>query len=68
MNGSSIAPLEDPVFEYEEVIVASTALNDGLNTNYWELDAQTMKGSREHLYYLLSSYVSRVNEKRYAAI
>jgi len=63
MNGYSKLPLADPVFDYAKVIVDSTAFNNWLNTNYSKLNSQTMKGPREHLYYLLSSYVSELNNK-----
>lgn len=63
MDGYSKLPLEEPVFGYAKVIVDSTAFNNWLNTNYSKLNAQTMKGPREHLYYLLSSYVSELNNK-----
>jgi hypothetical protein len=53
----------DPVFDYAKVVVDSTAFNNWLNTNYSKLNAETMKGPREHLYYLLSSYVSELNNK-----
>lgn len=63
MDGYSKAPLSEPVFDYAKVIVDSTAFNNWLNSNYSKLDSQTMKGPREHLYYLLSSYVSELNNK-----
>jgi hypothetical protein len=63
MDGYSKAPLVDPVFDYAKVIVDSTAFNNWLNTNYSKLNSQTMKGPREHLYYLLSSYVSELNNR-----
>lgn len=63
MDGYSTDPLENPVFDYEKVVFDSTAFNNWLNANYSKLDAQSMKGPREHLYYLLSSYVSELNKK-----
>ena len=63
MDGYSSSPLEDPVFDFAKVIVDSTAFNNWLNANYSKLDAETMKGPREHLYYLLSSYVSELNRR-----
>lgn len=63
MDGYSKSPLADPVFDYAKVIVDSTAFNNWLNTNYSKLNSQTMKGPREHLFYLLSSYVSELNNK-----
>lgn len=63
MDGYSKVPLAEPVFDYAKVIVDSTVFNNWLNTNYSKLNTQTMKGPREHLYYLLSSYVSELNNK-----
>ena len=63
MDGYSKLPLTEPVFDFVEVAVDSTAFNNWLNTNYSKLQPQNMKGSREHLYYLLSSYVSELNKK-----
>lgn len=63
MEGYSSNPLKNPVFDYASVIVDSTAFNNWLNSNYSKLDAQAMNGPREHLYYLLSSYVSELNKK-----
>lgn len=63
MDGYSSSPLEEPVFEYAKVIVDSTSFNNWLNANYSTLNAQTMKGPREHLYSLLSSYVSELNKR-----
>lgn len=61
MDGYSKTPLTVPVFDYATVIVDSTAFNNWLNNNYSKLTPQTMKRPREHLYYLLSSYVSELN-------
>jgi len=63
MDGYSKLPLTEPIFDYPKVIIESTAFNNWLNNNYSKLDDQTMKGPREHLYYLLSSYVSELNNK-----
>ncbi|MEE4251909.1 MAG: hypothetical protein V2I38_15090 [Alcanivoracaceae bacterium] len=63
MDGYSSSPLEEPVFEYAKVIVDTTAFNNWLNANYSKLDSQSMKGPREHLYYLLSSYVSELYKR-----
>lgn len=63
MDGYSTDPLNAPVFDFAKVIVDSTAFNNWLNANYSKLNAQTMKGPREHLYYLLSSYVSELNKR-----
>lgn len=63
MDGYSKLPLTDPVFDYTKVIMDSAAFNNWLNANYSKLNVETMKGPREHLYYLLSSYVSELNNK-----
>ncbi|MFK8067197.1 MAG: hypothetical protein AB8D52_03035 [Gammaproteobacteria bacterium] len=63
MDGYSIIPLNDPVFDYAKVIVDSTVFNNWLNENYSKLDAQSIEGAKEHLYYLLGSYVSELNKK-----
>jgi hypothetical protein len=62
MDGYSKLPLTEPVFDLAEVVVDSAAFNNWLNANYSKLQPQNMKGSREHLYYLLSSYVSELNK------
>ena len=63
MDGYSLIPLEEPVFSYEEVVVASTVFNNWLNENYGNLNTHTMKGPREHLYYLITSYVYHLQKK-----
>lgn len=63
MDKYSSIPLEDPVFDYAKVVVDVTTFNNWLNTNYSKLDAKSMKGPREHLYYLLSSYVSAIYKR-----
>jgi hypothetical protein len=60
-EGYSFAPLVNPIFDYPDVDVA--AFNNWLNSNYSSLTDETMKGPREHLYYLLCSYVSALYEK-----
>lgn len=62
MEGYSTAPLNTPVFNYEKVVVDSAVFNNWLNANYSQLDSVSMKRPREHLYYLLSSYVSELNK------
>ena len=63
MEGYSTSPLEEPVFDYAHVVVDSAAFNNWLNANYSKLDTESMTGPREHLYYLISSYVSELNKK-----
>jgi len=62
-QGYSFEPLKDPVFEYAHVVVDVTAFNNWLNANYSKLNAETMKGPREHLYYLLCSYISAIHQR-----
>ena len=63
MDGYSTTPLDEPVFDYAKVVTDSIAFNNWLNVNHSKLNTQTMKGPREHLYYLLSSYVSELNKR-----
>lgn len=62
-QGYSPEPLNNPVYDYAHVIVDATVFNNWLNGNYSKLTAETMKGPREHLYYLLSSYVSALHKQ-----
>ena len=62
-KGYSPEPLKSPVFDYAHVIVDATMFNNWLNTNHSKLNVETMKGPREHLYYLLSSYVSELYKR-----
>lgn len=62
-KGYSPEPLKNPVFDYAHVVVDAAAFNNWLNTNYSKLNAETMKGPREHLYYLLCSYISALYER-----
>lgn len=59
-DGYSFAPLEDPIFDKTELVVEFVAFNNWLNSNYSSLSAETLKGPREHLYYILCSYVSEL--------
>lgn len=63
MHGYSTEPLKDPVFDNAEVILEYVAFNNWLYANYTNLDNESMQGPREHLYYLLSSYVSELNRR-----
>jgi len=62
-QGYSFEPLNKPVFDYAHVVVDVVKFNNWLNTNYETLNAETMKGPREHLYYLLSSYISEIYKR-----
>lgn len=62
-KGYSTDPLKSPVFDYAHVVVDVITFNNWLNINYLKLNAETMKGPREHLYYLLSSYVSELYKR-----
>jgi len=59
-GGYSTKPLEAPVFETAQVAVEAAAFNNWLNENYSGLTPETMKGPREHLYYLIDSWVSSI--------
>lgn len=63
LQGYSAAPLKDPVFDYVHVIVDVAKFNNWLNANYPKMTAETMKGPREHLYFLIGSYVSELYKK-----
>ena len=63
MDGYSTVPLNDPVFDYVDVVVESAPFNNWLNSSHTELDASATKYYREHLYYLLSSYISELNRR-----
>jgi len=62
-QGYSFEPLNNPVFDYAHVVVDVAKFNNWLNANYSKLNAETMKGPREHLYYLLSSYISELYKR-----
>lgn len=62
-QGYSFKPLSNPVFDYAHVVVDVAKFNNWLNANYSKLNSETMKGPREHLYYLLSSYISALYKK-----
>ncbi len=57
-GGYSTEPLAAAVFEYSEVTGATVVFNDWLKENYASLTPKTMPGPREHLYYLINSWVS----------
>jgi hypothetical protein len=59
-GGYSTRPLEKAVIEPAEVLLDSIAFNDWLNANYAKLDAESMPGPREHLYYLIDSQVKSI--------
>lgn len=62
-QGYSFEPLNSPVFDYAHVVVDVTVFNNWLNANYSKLNTETMKGPREHLYYLLCSYVAELYKR-----
>ena len=62
-GGYSTTPLEAAVFEPAKVAVEAAAFNNWLNENYSSLTYETMKGPREHLYYLIDSWVSSLYER-----
>ena len=62
-QGYSFEPLSNPIFDSAHVSVGVAKFNNWLNTNYSKLNAETMKGPREQLYYLLSSYISEIYKR-----
>ena len=57
-GGYSVEPLRKPIFDTAEVLVDAAAFNNWLNENHSTLTPETMKGPREHLYYLIGSRVA----------
>lgn len=62
-GGYSTEPLKSPVFKVAQVAVEAAAFNNWLNSNYASLTADTMTGPREHLYYLIDSWVSSIYKR-----
>lgn len=59
-GGYSTKPLERAVFDSARVAVEAASFNNWLNANYASLNVETMKGPREHLYYLIDSWVKMI--------
>lgn len=62
-QGYSLEPLGAPVYDWAHVVADTVTFNNWLNANYLNLTREKMKGSREHLYYLISSYASDLYKK-----
>ena len=62
-GGYATKPLMTPVFDVAHVAVDSAAFNNWLNTSYSSLSPEAMKGPREHLYYLIDSWVSSIYKR-----
>jgi len=62
-GGYSTKPLEVAVFDPAKVAVEAVVFNNWLNDNYSSLTDEAMKGPREHLYYLIDSWVSSLYER-----
>ena len=62
-NKFSTEPLKQPIFDPAYVAVDIANFNNWLNANYEKLSRERMKGPREHLYYLLSSHVSKIYQR-----
>lgn len=58
--GYSLQPLQRAVFDPARVVVEGTAFDNWLSQNYTTLTAESMKGPREHLYYLIDSYAKMI--------
>lgn len=56
-KGYTTIILREPVFNMAKVAVETTRINNWLNLNYKKLTYEQMKGPREHLYYLIDSYM-----------
>ncbi|RLA42737.1 MAG: hypothetical protein DRR42_22920 [Gammaproteobacteria bacterium] len=59
-RGYTTTTLRDPVFDVPKLVVEATAINNWLNQNYETLAQDQMKGPREHIYYLIDSYVKNI--------
>ncbi len=62
-QGYSTNPLDNPVFNYAHVVADTPASNNWLNNNYSKLNPQEIRKTREHLYYLLNTYVSELYKR-----
>ncbi len=62
-QGYTTSILREPVFELAQVVVEVPAINNWLNSNYENLTYEQMKGPREHLYYLIDSYIKNLYAK-----
>lgn len=67
-GGYSVVPLERAVFDPAKVVVETVGLNNWLSKNYGSLDAGTMKGPREYLYYLIDSQVKMIYERDHVVL
>jgi hypothetical protein len=61
-HGYATSTLHEPIFDGARVTVETVALDNWLNENYRNLDSSQMTGSREHLYYLVDSYIKQLFE------
>lgn len=59
-GGYSKAPLEHAVFDPAHVAGSTTSFNEWMIINHQSLDDTSMKGPREHLYYLIDSRVKNL--------
>ncbi len=62
-HGYSTTTLRQPVFGMAQVAVESAFINNWLNANYEKLTNEQMKGPREHLYYLVDSYIKEIYQR-----
>lgn len=59
-QGYSIEPLSQSIFDPSQMSMELMALNGWLNENYTNLHPDTLKGLREHLYYIIDSRVKQI--------
>jgi len=62
-GGYSTAPLERAVFDSAHAAVGTAFFNEWLIINHQSLDDTSMKGPREHLYYLIDSWVKNLYDR-----
>jgi hypothetical protein len=63
MNGYTKEPLEKPLFPYAYTITETMAVNNYLNANLNKLDKNNKQKIKEHIYNLMSSYISEYYKK-----
>ena len=63
ISGYSTDTLREPIFDEAQLLIETMAINNWLNANYASLSYEQMKGPREHLYYLIDSYIKILYQK-----
>jgi hypothetical protein len=62
-GGYSTEPLRKPIFDTAKVYVETTAFNNWLVAKWETLDKTNLKGFREHLFYIIGSYVADLHAR-----